>query len=102
VTAEKRMSEIAMSEPAVGEAGATGEWRSKHPVLEASLCTAVKRDAERCQMCWGYCPDQCIARGVPPVIDLAYCKGCSICAQECPTGAITMVAEETHGTCAAE
>ena len=100
--AEKPMTEIAMSEPAVGEAGATGEWRSKYPVLEASLCTAVKRGAERCQFCWGYCPDGCITRGTPPVVDLTYCKGCGICAEECPTGAISMVDEEQRGVCAAE
>ncbi|MHA1683533.1 MAG: 4Fe-4S binding protein, partial [Promethearchaeota archaeon] len=29
----------------------------------------------------------------PPVIDLDYCKGCGICASECPHGAIEMVEE---------
>ncbi|MFA5614071.1 MAG: 4Fe-4S binding protein, partial [Methanoculleus sp.] len=27
-------------------------------------------------------------------IDLDYCKGCGICANECPKNAITMVREE--------
>jgi Pyruvate/2-oxoacid:ferredoxin oxidoreductase delta subunit len=26
-------------------------------------------------------------------IDLDYCKGCGLCAQECPAGAIAMIAE---------
>jgi pyruvate ferredoxin oxidoreductase delta subunit len=30
---------------------------------------------------------------MPPEIALAYCKGCGICAEECPTRAITMVDE---------
>jgi len=28
-------------------------------------------------------------------IDYDYCKGCELCAEVCPTGAITMVAEVT-------
>jgi pyruvate ferredoxin oxidoreductase delta subunit len=31
-----------------------------------------------------------ISRTIPPEIDLEYCKGCGICAEECPTKAITM------------
>jgi Pyruvate/2-oxoacid:ferredoxin oxidoreductase delta subunit len=27
-------------------------------------------------------------------IDLDYCKGCGICVEECPSGAIRMVPEE--------
>ncbi|GAI10641.1 unnamed protein product, partial [marine sediment metagenome] len=26
--------------------------------------------------------------------DMYYCKGCGICARECPTGVVTMVEEE--------
>ena len=32
--------------------------------------------------------------GIPVEIDLEYCKGCGICAEECPAKAITMVMHE--------
>jgi Pyruvate/2-oxoacid:ferredoxin oxidoreductase delta subunit len=44
------------------------------------------------------CPDNAVIKtgdaDTPYVIDLDYCKGCGICAAECPAGAITMVPEE--------
>ena len=95
----KHGQEIAMSTPAVGEAGLTGDWRSDHPVIDAVRCSAAKQGRETCQMCWVYCPDACIARGVPPIVDLTYCKGCGICAEVCPSKAIDMVPEAEHGTC---
>lgn len=88
-----------MSRPAAGEAGATGDWRSRRPVLDAAACAAAKAGSVTCQLCWAYCPDACIAKGAPPVVDLTYCKGCGICAQECPSSAIAMVAEAEHGVC---
>ena len=88
-----------MSRPAVGEAGTTGDWRNNRPVVDVAKCLAVKQGKLTCQICWVYCPDTCITQGVGPVIDLAYCKGCGICAQECPAGAIAMVPEAEHGTC---
>jgi pyruvate ferredoxin oxidoreductase delta subunit len=36
---------------------------------------------------------------MPPAIELEYCKGCGICAEECPASAIVMVPEREHGTC---
>ena len=51
-----------------------------------------------CDNCFGICPDNAITKtgdpDTPYVIDLDYCKGCGICAAECPAGAITMVPEE--------
>ena len=93
------VTEIAMSKPSAGEAGATGDWRSKRPVMEPVTCLAVKAGKETCQICWAYCPDACISRGVGPVIDLTYCKGCGICSEVCPAGAIQMVPEAEHGVC---
>ena len=39
-----------------------------------------------------YCPGGVIDRELN--IDLDYCKGCGVCANECPKQAITMVREE--------
>jgi pyruvate ferredoxin oxidoreductase delta subunit len=93
------VTEISMSRPSAGEAGATGDWRSNRPVVDATLCLAAKAGKETCQICWAYCPDACIARGVGPVIDLTYCKGCGICSEVCPASAIAMEPEEQHGVC---
>lgn len=92
-------TDISMSRPSVGEAGRTGDWRNKRPVLKAAECSAVKAGKVTCQFCWVYCPDSCVTRGVGPTFDLQHCKGCGICAEMCPTGAIEMVAESVHGVC---
>ena len=38
--------------------------------------------------------DQARSCGEPYAFDLDYCKGCGLCAAECPCGAIEMVPEE--------
>ena len=81
------------SESGPGDGGRTGSWRVMRPVLNTSLCIPCKRNAEACFICWLFCPDVVITRTIPPTIDLEYCKGCGICAEECPTKAITMVDE---------
>lgn len=43
-------------------------------------------------MCAMYCPDGVINDDYE--IDLVFCKGCGICAAECPKKAITMVRED--------
>lgn len=91
--------EIAMSSPSAGEAGTTRDWRTERPELAPALCLAVQQGREACQLCWVYCPDVCVARGSPPVLDFTYCKGCGICAQVCPTDAIRMVPDE-RASCA--
>ena len=57
-----------------------------------------------CDTCWLYCPDVCIQRhpeGERPSgpsrsaydFDYDYCKGCGVCAEECPREAIGMEEE---------
>ncbi|MEM3404264.1 MAG: 4Fe-4S binding protein [Nitrososphaeria archaeon] len=78
-----------ISEPAEGVAGKTGSWRLKRPVIDNARCI-------RCLICWIYCPDDTISikEDGSVSVDYDYCKGCGICAQECPVKAITMMEEE--------
>ncbi|HLY33581.1 MAG TPA: NAD(P)-binding protein [Jatrophihabitantaceae bacterium] len=51
-----------------------------------------------CDNCFGVCPDNAIhkvAEGHGYAVDYDYCKGCGLCASECPCGAIVMEPEET-------
>jgi 2-oxoisovalerate ferredoxin oxidoreductase delta subunit len=46
-------------------------------------------------MCWKFCPDVAIfVENEFPVIDYDYCKGCGICAENCPAKCIKMIEEE--------
>ncbi len=84
---------ISLSEPGKGDGGRTGSWRVERPVIDGATCLAGKKKAEVCMLCWMYCPDAVISRSAPPAIDYEYCKGCGICAEECPAKAIAMVDE---------
>jgi len=86
---------ISLSESGPGDAGKTGSWRIVRPVIDPDVCIPGRRNAPACYICWLYCPDGVISRSVPPGIDYQYCKGCGICAEECPTKAITMAEESS-------
>ena len=79
--------------PVAGEAGKTGCWRTVRPILDIEICTVSKNNKHTCHLCWLYCPEMVMSRGIPPEINYDYCKGCGICATECPVGAIKMVSE---------
>ena len=51
-----------------------------------------------CDNCYGVCPDNAVLKVDVDdgyAFDLDFCKGCGICAQECPCGAIRMEPEQT-------
>jgi len=50
-----------------------------------------------CDNCYGVCPDNAIVKLADGQysIDYDYCKGCGLCATECPCGAIEMEPEQT-------
>ncbi|WP_416961331.1 NAD(P)-binding protein [Streptomyces sp. Agncl-13] len=65
-------------------------------LFEARRCMSCGSCFE-CDNCYGVCPDNAITKlglGKGFSIDLDYCKGCGLCAAECPSGAIDMVPEE--------
>lgn len=49
-----------------------------------------------CDNCFGVCPDNAIIKFEPGKYEFKYdyCKGCAMCATECPCGAIEMIPEE--------
>ena len=49
-----------------------------------------------CDNCFGVCPDNAIIKIEPGKYEFKYdyCKGCGVCAAECPCGAIDMIPEE--------
>jgi len=86
----KKTPMIGISPPMVGEAGKTGTWRNQRPTIDSKRCLTCRPKPRKCQMCWMYCPEAAMIQGSPPIIDYDYCKGCGICALECPAKAIDM------------
>ena len=66
----------------------TGGWRSERPVRDDDKCT-------QCLLCWIFCPDTSVLQKDEKVygFDYDHCKGCGICAAECPAKCIEMVPE---------
>jgi NADPH-dependent glutamate synthase beta subunit-like oxidoreductase len=66
-------------------------------LFEARRCLSCG-NCFSCDNCYSVCPDNAVlkigAPGEPYAIDLDFCKGCGLCAAECPSGAIHMEPEE--------
>jgi 2-oxoacid:acceptor oxidoreductase delta subunit (pyruvate/2-ketoisovalerate family) len=65
-------------------------------LFEARRCLSCG-NCFSCDNCYALCPDNAVVKLGPTgsyQIDLDFCKGCGICVEECPAGAIRMVPEE--------
>jgi NADPH-dependent glutamate synthase beta subunit-like oxidoreductase len=65
-------------------------------LYEARRCLSCGNCFE-CDNCYGVCPDNAVIKLGPGEgfqFNYDFCKGCGLCASECPCGAIAMVAEE--------
>lgn len=100
---------LAYFEPAAREVApvlATGERHGEAEVDQGLDAGQVAREAARCfscgnclacDNCFTLCPDAAVLKtreatsdGSNYVFDYDYCKGCGLCATECPTGFIQM------------
>ena len=67
-------------------------WDGKRTLQEAERCLSCGT-CNLCLQCVSFCPDASIRldeHETSVVVDLDHCKGCGICAYECPRGIITM------------
>ncbi|MFX0106695.1 MAG: 4Fe-4S dicluster-binding protein [Candidatus Hodarchaeota archaeon] len=97
----EKFDEIPMAgniiEPGNSKKYLTGGWRAQRPVHNPAECLWIKNGT--CGRCWIFCPDMSVrlienddgTRSYE--YDYDYCKGCGICANECPTNSITMESE---------
>ncbi len=82
-------------------------WLSFDEVVKGLTAEDATNESRRCMSCgncfecdncYGVCPDNSVIKLGPGnrfEFNYDYCKGCGICATECPCGAIKMVEEET-------
>jgi 2-oxoacid:acceptor oxidoreductase delta subunit (pyruvate/2-ketoisovalerate family) len=66
-------------------------------MYEARRCLSCGNCFE-CDNCYGVCPDNAVVKLGPGnrfKFNYDFCKGCGVCAEECPCGAIVMVPEAT-------
>jgi pyruvate ferredoxin oxidoreductase delta subunit len=97
----EKFNEIPMAgniiEPGNAKKYLTGGWRAERPLHDPTNCLWIKNGT--CGRCWIFCPDMSVrlieneddTRSYE--YDYNFCKGCGICANECPTDSIKMEGE---------
>ncbi|HEX9685769.1 MAG TPA: NAD(P)-binding protein [Burkholderiales bacterium] len=73
-----------------------GSLDESNALYEARRCLSCGNCFE-CDNCYGVCPDNAVVKLGPGkrfAFNYDYCKGCGLCAAECPCGAIQMVPEK--------
>ena len=73
-----------------------GGLDESNALFEARRCLSCGNCFE-CDNCYGVCPDSAVIKlgaGKRFAFNYDYCKGCGLCAEECPCGAIVVVLEE--------
>jgi Pyruvate/2-oxoacid:ferredoxin oxidoreductase delta subunit len=65
---------------------------NKEIITESSRCFSCG-NCFHCDNCYGYCPDNAIIKHPDGSLEINYdyCKGCGMCAAECPCGSIKMI-----------
>ncbi len=79
-----------------GFAEIVGDLDEDSAAFEARRCMSCGNCFE-CDNCYGVCPDNAITKLGPGKrfeFKYDYCKGCAMCATECPCGAIKIVPED--------
>ena len=72
-----------------------GGLNEDNALFEARRCLSCGNCFE-CDNCYGVCPDNAVIKLGPGKgfeFNYDYCKGCGVCVEECPCGAIKMVPE---------
>lgn len=79
--------------PEARQSEADLELGDKAVIAEAKRCFHCG-SCNVCNACWFLCPDVAVRSGNKQIqFDYDYCKGCGVCAEECPRGAIVMEEE---------
>jgi 2-oxoacid:acceptor oxidoreductase delta subunit (pyruvate/2-ketoisovalerate family) len=64
------------------------DWKFQQPAVDIDKCC-------HCGTCYIFCPTGCHEdKGTYFEPNIEYCKGCGICARECPSTAIAMKARK--------
>jgi len=80
-------------EPRQGLEGTELEALKNAAIAEARRCFQCGR-CNVCNTCWFLCPDAVVLYKNGEIqFDYDYCKGCGICAEECPRGAVAIEEE---------